>query len=117
VEKDINERGSFFRFLIKEVKFRGHSNAEDVRKAEFDYEWHKLGFFTDWLASGKLVALCFGLPDELKDSIMRSLRKSDTEMALKNPFALHAFLVEEIVALFDSALWHCRHLVRHVEKA
>src|SRR4051794_35703727 len=47
-KNDVDEIGTFFRFLVKEVKQPKPTNAHDVRRAEFYYEWYKLGFFTDW---------------------------------------------------------------------
>ena len=115
-ENDIDEIGTFFRFLIKEAKQRKPTNAYDVRKAEFDYEWYKLGFFTDWHPSGKVIALCFGFPETLRDSIKKAVTTNGMKMPLVDPFALHTVLVEEVVALFDQALWHWRDLVRGIEK-
>src|SRR5439155_16917682 len=106
----------FFRFLIKEAKQNEPDNAEDVRKAAFGYQWYKFGFFTDWHPSGKVVALSFGLPDMLKDSITTALTTNGMGISLIDPFALHTTLVEEVVAFFDQALWHCRDLVRNIEK-
>jgi hypothetical protein len=115
-KNNVDEIGTFFRFLIKEAKIRKPTNAHEVRKAEFNYEWYKLGFFTDWHTSGKAIALCFGLPDTLRDSIKKAVMTNGMGMPLIDPFALHTVLVEEVVVLFDDALWHWRDLVRGIEK-
>jgi hypothetical protein len=115
-ENDVDETGTFFRFLIKEAKQRKPTNAQDVREAKFDYDWYKLSFFTDWHTSGKVNTLCFGLPNMLKDSIVKAVRTKGMGIPLVDPFTLHAVLIEEVVALFDQALWHCRDLVRKIEK-
>jgi hypothetical protein len=115
-ENDVDEIGTFFRFLIKETRQRKPTNAQDVRKAEFGYDWYKLSFFTDWHTSGKAIALCFGLPDMMKDSIVKAVRTNGMRIPLVDPFTLHAVLIEEVVALFDQALWHWRDLVRRIEK-
>ena len=115
-EIDVDEIGTFFRFLIKDAKQRKPTNAQDVRKAEFGYDWYRLGFFTDWHTSGKAVTLCFGLPDMVKDSIVKAVRTNGMRIPPVDPFALHTVLVEEVVALFDQALWHWRDLVRRIEK-
>src|ERR1700733_5954443 len=96
-KNNVDEIGTFFRFLIKEAKIRKPANAHDVRKAEFNYEWYKLGFFTDWHTSGKAIALCFGLPDTLRDSIKKAVMTNGMGMPLIDPFALHTVLVEEVV--------------------
>jgi len=115
-ENDVDEIGTFFRFLIKETRQRKPTNAQDVRKAEFGYDWYKLSFFTDWHTSGKVIALCFGLPDMMKDSVVEAVRTNEVRIPLVDPFTLHAVLIEEVVALFDQALWHWRDLVRRIEK-
>jgi hypothetical protein len=102
-ENDVDEIGTFFRFLIKDVKQHG-------------YEWYKLGFFTDWHPSGKVITLCFGLPDKLKKSIKKAVETNGIGVPPVDPFALHGVLIEEVVALFDEALWHWRDLVRDIEK-
>jgi hypothetical protein len=115
-ENDVDEIGTFFRFLIKETRQRKPNNAQDVRKAEFGYDWYKLSFFTDWHTSGKVIVLCFGLPDMMKDSIVKAVKKNGMSIPLVDPFTLHAVLIEDVVALFDQALWHWRDLVRRIEK-
>jgi hypothetical protein len=115
-DNDADEIGTFFRFLIKEAKQRTPTNAHHVRKVEFAYDWYKLSFFTDWHTSGKVITLCFGLPDMVKDSIVKAVRTNGMKIPLVDPFALHAVLIEEVVALFDQALWHWRDLVRRIEK-
>jgi hypothetical protein len=98
------------------VKRREPTNANDARKVGLDYTWHKLGFFTSWNSTGKFVVLCFDLPHSLKDAITRSLRPAPFPPAAMDAFAVHTTLVGEVVALFDTALWHCRDLVRNIEK-
>jgi hypothetical protein len=113
---DVDEIGTFFRFLIKDAKQQKPTNAQDVRKAEFGYDWHKLSFFTDWHASGPVITFCFGLPNMVKDSIMKAVRENGMRIPLVDPFTLHTILIEEVVALFDQALWRWRDLVRKIEK-
>ena len=108
----MDEIGTFFRFLIKDTK----QEPTYAYEAEIGYEWYKLGFFTDWHTSGKAIALCFGLPDVLRDSIKKAVMTNGMGMPLVDPFALHTVLAEEVVVLFDHALWHWRHLVRGIEK-
>src|SRR5437762_14120881 len=115
--KCVDESGTFFRFLIKQVKCREPMNANDARKVTLIYTWHKLGFFTSWHTLGKVVALCFDLPHSLKDAITRSVRTTGSPPAtIDEAFVIHTTLVEEVVALFDTALWQCRDLVRNIEK-
>jgi hypothetical protein len=63
-----------------------------------------------------VIALCFDLPKPLKNSIKEAVMTKGMEIPLVDPFALHTVLVEEVVALFDHALWHWRDLVREIEK-
>jgi hypothetical protein len=52
----------------------------------------------------------------VKDSIVKAVMTNGMRIPLVDPFALHTVLIEEVVALFDQALWHCRDLVRKIEK-
>jgi hypothetical protein len=97
------------------VKRREPTNANEARQVLLGYTWHKLGFFTSWCSSGKVAVFCFDLPHSLKDAITLSLGKAGSP-ALTDAFSVHTTLVEEVVALFDTALWQCRDLVRNIEK-
>lgn len=109
----IKYTGLLFRFLIKEPHEPGqiiHNNSQA------DYVWHRLGFFTSWTPSCSTTFFCFDLPTGLQDSIKAALCRSGTELQLTDPFAVHTVLVDEIVALYDQALWSLREQVRNLEK-
>jgi hypothetical protein len=77
--------------------------------------WHKPGFFTSWRPSSTAVVLCFDLPPSLKDPLLAALINSAAKL-LDEPFAFHAILTEKLAAMYDSALWSWRDLVRDLEK-
>jgi hypothetical protein len=108
--------GSQFRFLAKQPTKGRITRATAVENTDITYVWHRLGFFTSWFPSGYLVVLCFDLPPSLKQQISTSLVDSTSQLQLGDPFVLHALLIEEIVVLYDSALWSCRNLIRHLEQ-
>ena len=60
-----------------------------------------------------VFVLCFGLPERLITLIKGKLRAN---LPQEDPFWLHAVLVEAVVSFFEDAVWHCRDLVRYVEK-
>ena len=90
-----------------------------LRHAELQYDWHKLGFFSHWVGGPgtNVVFFSFGLPDQIKEALIHSLTAStDVELQLDNPFAVLPVIVQEVITAFDAALWQCRDLVRSFEK-
>ncbi|KAH9209899.1 hypothetical protein DL95DRAFT_308961, partial [Leptodontidium sp. 2 PMI_412] len=110
---NLESYGLLFRFLIKEPHEPGQIIHNNSRA---DYVWHRLGFFTSWTPSCSTTFFCFDLPTGLQDSIKAALCRSGTELQLTDPFAVHTVLVDEIVALYDQALWSLREQVRNLEK-
>lgn len=103
-----------FRFLVKETS---EADKSFVTSA-IHYTWHKLGFFTFWRAQQGSIVLCFDLPALMKDSIRRSLLELNPPSSFNlTPFAMHTFVLEQIVALYNTALWSARDLVRKREQS
>ncbi len=87
----------------------------DAYKNDVSYKWHKLSFFISWLASNATIVLCFDVPPSLKAALLNSLSKSGNPLQIDDPFALHAVLVEDVIAFFDTVLWSWRDLIRDLE--
>ena len=62
------------------------------------------------------MALCFGLPPSLKQSLSYSLTDSKNTLQLSDPFAFHSILIQEVIVIYDAALWACRDVIRDLEK-
>lgn len=101
--------GTWFRFLIKQTK---RENAS----TDVSYVWDKLGFFTNWFPAEQHVILCFDLPSALQSRLQSTLSSTQEEFSLNDPYSLHATIVEEVLATFDTSVWSLRNLVRRVEK-
>ncbi|KAK5135373.1 hypothetical protein LTR08_005315 [Meristemomyces frigidus] len=105
-----------FRFLVKQT-LPAYATADH---SPINYDWHKLAFFTHWRASQTSLILCFDLPETVKDSIRRSLlypKATAANLCLTTPFAIHAVILEHVLALHDVALWSARDLVRKREQS
>ena len=78
------------------------------------YKWYEMGFFTRWDHSGHCKVLCIDTPKELPSKLKEVLTKSPLD--LKDPFAMHAPLIDQIVKLYDDSVWAIRDPIRKIEK-
>jgi hypothetical protein len=113
---DVKHTGSIGRFLIKEPAKRPVPPVNAVYSTNISYEWHKLRFFTSWRPSNNSVILCFDLPPSLRQSLSTSLKDPVYQLRLEDPFAFHSLLIEEVIVLYDDAVWSWRDLIRDLEK-
>jgi hypothetical protein len=78
------------------------------------YRWYEMGFFTRWDHSGRCRVLCIDTPKELPSKLQKVLQKSPFD--LKDPFAMHGPLIDQIVKLYDDSVWAIRDPIRKIEK-
>ena len=105
----IEPSGTWFRFLVK------HTEREKA-STDASYVWDKLGFFTNWFPADQHVILCFDLPSALQSRLQSTLSSNQEKFSLNDPYSLHATIVKEVLAIFDTSVWSLRNLVRMVEK-
>jgi hypothetical protein len=96
------------RFLIKET-----TRKPLVCQSQYSYIWYKLGFATYWTPS-QSVLLCFSLPAELQESVIAAM--VPLRAIESSPFALMAVVLEEILDMYDKAVWTWRKRVREIEQ-
>ncbi|KAI9774479.1 MAG: hypothetical protein M1839_001712 [Geoglossum umbratile] len=98
---------TWFRFLVKQPFTNG---------ATASYEWYIMSFATKWLPSNQNVALCFDAPPILQNRLRASLASSQESPGFPDPYSLHRVIIEEILAIYDIAVWSLRDLTRAVER-
>jgi len=84
-----------------------------VRKG---YLWHEMGFFTRWDYPSSCRVLCIDTPEELQLGLMAALQKQSLTLEFKDPFTMHAPLIDQIILLYDLSVWRVRNPVRAMEK-
>ena len=85
-------------------------------KADEPYIWYEMGFFTRWDYPGHCRVLCIDTPEELQSRLLTVLEKQSTLLELRDPFAMHVPLIDQIILLYDVSVWSVRHPVRKFEK-
>lgn len=90
-------------------------NPDDKNK---DYVWYEMGFFTRWRDGGYCQVLCVDTPPDLKCRLQKAVQeKLDFgDLDFRDPFAMHAPLLDELVYYNDKSVWAIRDPIRRIEK-
>jgi hypothetical protein len=80
------------------------------------YLWHEMGFFTRWDSPSSCRVLCIDTPEELQSGLTTALQKQSLALDFKDPFTMHAPLIDQIILLYDLSVWRVRDPVRAIEK-
>jgi hypothetical protein len=87
-----------------------------ARDASSSYTWHEMTFCSRWIA-GRCTILCIGASSSFKELLKDAHDRLETALPLAEPYSLHLRIVEAIITMHDSSVWHVRDIVRSVEKA
>lgn len=101
---------TWFRCLVKLIYSQRATNGLSI-----DYKWHEIGVFTRWDSPNCCRILCADAPEAFRLDLKISLEKMST-LDLRDPFCMHAPLLDEMVKLYDQSLWLLRDAVRAIEK-
>src|SRR4051812_39593150 len=85
--------------------------ASRAYSIDANYVWHHLRVSIQWTPFKNVIVLCFGLPPSLKNSFSNL-----AELRLDDPFSFYTILVEDVLKLYDKALWSWRDRVRDLEQ-
>src|SRR5690348_15807733 len=88
----------------------------DEREASSSYTWHKMTFCTTRSAS-RCVIMCIDASSSFKGLLKDALVRLEAALPPAEPYSLHLPIVESIITMHDSSVWHARDIVRSVEKA
>jgi hypothetical protein len=83
-----------------------------------DYLWYEMGFFSSWGDAGRSCRVtCIDTPPVLQTGLEAALQKqSAAAVDFRDPFAMHAPLIDQIIVQYDLSVWRVRHPVRKIEK-
>lgn len=95
---------TWFRYIIKKV---------DPKQAT--YSWSEMSFYTKWTPSSSVV-LCFDVPKTSQMRTHQALVSRQQRLDLRDIYAGHVTILDEILALFDESVWALRDEVRRIEK-
>jgi hypothetical protein len=92
--------------------------ADEPKNSEADepYKWYEMGFFTYWDHPGLCRVLCIDTPEELQLGLQTVLGNQSPLLELRDPFAMHVPLIDQIILLYDISVWRVRDPVRKFEK-
>jgi hypothetical protein len=80
------------------------------------YEWYEMGFFALSLAPGRTTFICFNTPDRFRLRLLDALNSTSHSLDEPDIYQLHAYVIEQILNLYNESVWAIRHVVRDVEK-
>ncbi|KAK0734776.1 hypothetical protein B0T26DRAFT_689624 [Lasiosphaeria miniovina] len=80
------------------------------------YRWYEMSFFTRWEYPNKCQVLCVDTPWDLPGELHKALDTRDTPLEFRDPFAMHADLMDQVIVYCDIAVWRVRDPVRELEK-
>lgn len=86
--------------------------AKKTKTKKKDYVWYEMGIFTSW-SSDYCRVLCIDTPVELQTQVETNLGKRP--LNFKDPFALFAPLIDQIIKLSDESVWRFRPQIRFIE--
>ncbi|KAK6502261.1 hypothetical protein TWF506_002844 [Arthrobotrys conoides] len=110
---------TWFRFLVKTVvqlkNETGGIKTTAFGNPQYEYYWHKMGFFSTWSPKGHQSVLCLDCPPEFVVHIRNSLSSVGGESFQIDPYCFHPYIVGGVISIFDASIWALRDLVRMTE--
>lgn len=118
----LRDPGTWFRCLVKmvrKVEEKPHEKeaeyVTDEEDIENGYTWFEMGIFTHWDGE-KCKVLCVDTPIDLPDKLKAVLEKRPSHPDLRDPFAMHTDLLDQIIVYYEISVWRVRDPVRKLEK-
>ncbi|KAK4041445.1 hypothetical protein C8A01DRAFT_45405 [Parachaetomium inaequale] len=109
---------TWFRCLVKMVKKVGedaHDDGQEYVTGKKDYKWFEMSFFTRWDSNSSQL-LCVDTPSDFPLELQKLLAKQTEPLDFRDPFAMHACLVDQMIVYADVSVWRVRDPVRVLEK-
>lgn len=113
---------TWFRCLVKMVRRVEKPHEEEreyvttVEAMKKGYEWFEMGFFTLWDGQN-CKALCVDTPNDLPTKLAAALNKQSSQVNFRDPFAMHADLLDQIILYYEISVWRVRDPVRELEES
>ncbi|KAL2257677.1 hypothetical protein VTK26DRAFT_9320 [Humicola hyalothermophila] len=114
----ITSYSTWFRFLLKMVRKANdpHEDGPEYATGTKNYQWFETTFFTRWEGSESCQVLCVDTPPDFPDGVLEQLHRQNSPLDFKDPFALHASIVDQLIVHYDVSVWRVRDPVRQLEK-
>ncbi|SMQ55397.1 unnamed protein product [Zymoseptoria tritici ST99CH_3D7] len=103
---------SIFRFLIKTTWTGPTAKRPGL---QMGYNWQHLSFAAHWSSPTQATLVCFDLPLDTEHAIHMSLESQPLDAVYSHPYGIHAFILDHVTTLYDTAIWKLRDTVRHNE--
>ncbi|EED21923.1 conserved hypothetical protein [Talaromyces stipitatus ATCC 10500] len=85
-----------------------------------NYNWFEMTLLSRWAALADTHhIMCTDAPDHFPRSLLNALKKASYQTSpdyFRDPFSMHAQLLDQIVELNDKSVWAIRHPIRDIEK-
>jgi hypothetical protein len=92
-----------------------HDDGQEYVTGKKDYKWFEMSFFTRWDPTSSQV-LCVDTPPDFPLELQKLLAKRTEPLDCRDPFAMHACLVDQMIVYADVSVWRVRDPVRRLEK-
>ena len=99
---------SWFRFLVKQV-------LPVEKPTGREYEWYEMSFFSHSVGRAQKLMLCLDTPSFFKTWLLRPISSAVPIESKLGIYSMHLLILEELVRLYDRALWSLRDVVRRIE--
>ncbi|KAK3694517.1 hypothetical protein B0T22DRAFT_452698 [Podospora appendiculata] len=121
--KHVTSCTTWFRYLVKMVRkisakdLKPSEEGDEYAKDNDEYIWFEMTVFTCWDYPDKCRVLCVDIPPDCSAELQMTLQKRATALDFRDPFAMHADLVDRMIIYSDIAVWRVRDPVRVLEKS
>jgi hypothetical protein len=102
--------------MVRKVDDDPHDDGPEYVTGKKDYKWFEMSFFTRWDSSGTSQVLCVDTPPDFPHELKKLLEKRTQALDFRDPFAMHANLIDQIAVHADISVWRVRDPVRQLEK-
>lgn len=89
---------------------------DNPRLSHQNYVWYEMSFFTVRSAGGSSTVLCFNTPHHFRVRLFKALSSNSRGFDEPDMYQLHTYLTDQVLNLYDEAIWALRDIVRNVEK-
>ncbi|EEA26029.1 conserved hypothetical protein [Talaromyces marneffei ATCC 18224] len=114
-EEDDRLKGysTWMRCLVKMILKEPAENGKD-------YKWYEMTMLSHWDALAEThQILCIDTPEDFPKRLLKALLEHSSQMTqnyFRDPFSMHAHLLDQVVQLNDKSVWAIRHPIRDIEK-
>jgi hypothetical protein len=102
--------------MVKKVEHEPYDNDPEYVTGKKEYKWFEMSFFTRWDSPSTSQVLCVDTPPNFPEELKKLLEKRPQPIDLRDPFAMHVNLVDQIIVYADVSVWRVRDPVRCLEK-